>query len=105
MYWYIDTLSTANMNKNYKELCKLFLSIEDKKEADLLLRDLFTPQELEEFSERWQIVQELNNGTPQRAIAQKLNVSISTITRGSTTLKYGSKGFSYFLTKLKKSSK
>lgn len=93
------------MNKNYKELCKLLLSIENEKEADLLLRDLFTPQELEEFSERWQIVQELDKGTPQREIAQKLNVSISTITRGSTTLKYGSKGFSYFLTKFKKSSK
>lgn len=93
------------MNKNYKELCRLFLSMESAKEANILLEDLFTPQELEEFSGRWQIVQELSKGTPQREIAQKLNVSISTITRGSTTLKYGSNGFSYFLAKLKKTSK
>ena len=89
------------MKKNYKELCRLLASIENEKEADLLLRDLFTPQELDEFSERWNIVQELDKGTPQREIAKKLEVSISTITRGSTELKYGSKGFALFLAKSK----
>lgn len=88
------------MKKPYKELLQLFASIEDEKEADLLLADLFTPQEIEVLSERWQIVQELAKGTPQREIAKRLGTSISTVTRGSIALKHGSKGFSYFLKKL-----
>lgn len=91
-----------NMKKNYKELCELFASIKNKKEANILLKDLFTPQELEGFSERWQIAKELSKGTPQRKIAEKLHVSISTVTRGSIALKYGSKGFTAFLAKFKK---
>ena len=90
------------MNKNYHQLCKLFAAIQNVKEADRLIRDLFTPQEIKVLTERWQIIQELAKGTSQRKVAKKLNVSISTITRGSTTLKYGTKGFSHFLRKLQK---
>lgn len=87
-------------SKAYKQLCKLFASVENVREANLLIQDLLTPQEIEILIERWQIIQELAKGTPQREIAKKLNTSISTITRGSTALKYGSKGFIYFLKKL-----
>lgn len=88
--------------KHYKELCALLASIDSPKEADLLLSDLFTPQEVASLIERWQIVQLLKQGMPQRDIAEKLNISISTITRGSRALQYGSGGFDYFLKKLKK---
>jgi hypothetical protein len=33
---------------------------------------LLTPQELESLAERWQLIQELDKGTPQRDIAEKL---------------------------------
>ena len=89
-------------SKHYRELCELFASLESTKEADHLFQDLFTPQEIDSLIERWQIIQLLAKGVPQRAIAEKLNISISTITRGSRALQYGSGGFQYFLKKLKK---
>lgn len=68
------------------------------------MADILTPQELASVAERWQLIQELHKGTPQRDIAKKLNLSISKITRGSRMLQYGSGGFSLFLKKLKKTN-
>jgi TrpR family trp operon transcriptional repressor len=88
--------------QHYKELCELFASIESTKDADRLLQDMLTPQELESLAERWQLVQLLAKGMSQRDIAEKLQVSISKVTRGSRVLQYGEGGFLYFLKKLKK---
>lgn len=88
------------MKKSYRDLCKLLASVNDEKEADMLLEDLFTPQERAVLTERWQIVQELAKGTSQRRISEKLGTSISTVTRGSLAFQHGSKGFLYFLKKL-----
>lgn len=90
--------------KHYQQLCELFAAIENEKEADLLLQDILTPQEMDSLAERWQLVQELAKGTPQREIADKLKISISKITRGSRVLQYGSGGFLKFLKKLGKIS-
>lgn len=88
--------------KHYRELCELLAAIGNPKEADQLLQDLLTPQEIESLAERWQLVQLLAKGMSQREIAEKLNVSISKVTRGSRVLQYGSGGFKLFLEKLKK---
>lgn len=89
-------------SRHFKELYELFASMDTEKEVELLLNDLLTPQELAQLAERWQLIQELHNGTPQRDIAKKLGVSISKITRGSRMLQYGGGGFGYFLKKLRK---
>jgi len=88
--------------KHLKELYELFTSISSEKEAEKLLKDILTPQEMASLAERWQLIQMLEAGVPQRTIAQKLNLSISKITRGSRVLKYGSGGLKHFLKKLKK---
>ena len=88
--------------KHRKDLYELFASVKTVKEAKMLLEDMLTPQELASLAERWQLVQELHKGTPQRTIAKKLNLSISKITRGSNALQRGTGGFAYFLKKLKK---
>lgn len=90
--------------KHYRELCRLFASIKNEKEADRLLQDILTPQEIDSLAERWQLIQELEKGTPQREISEKLKVSISKITRGSRVMQYGAGGFKHFLSKLKKRS-
>ncbi len=89
-------------DRHYKELCELFASVGSVKEADLLLQDILTPQEVASLAERWQLVQLLAQDMPQRDIAEKLNVSISKVTRGSRVLQYGKGGFVHFLRKLKK---
>jgi len=71
----------------------------------MLLEDMLTPQELASLSERWQLIQKLDAGEPQRDIAEELGVSISKITRGSRMLQYGKGGFGYFLKKLHKAKK
>jgi len=88
--------------KHLQELFELFAEVETSKEAEKLLLDILTPQELESVAERWQLIQALHAGKPQREIAHALKLSISKITRGSRMLKYGSGGFRHFLRKLKK---
>ena len=88
--------------KHLRELFALFASIESVKESEKLLRDILTPQEIDDIAERWQLVQALASGMTQRDIAKKLNISISKITRGSHELQYGSGGFQLFLEKMKK---
>jgi Trp operon repressor len=88
--------------KHYKALCTLFASVKTPQEADMLLRDILTPQETDSLAERWQLIQLLDRGMAQRDIAQKLNVSISKVTRGSRALQYGTGGFRYFLDRMKR---
>lgn len=66
----------------------------------MLLEDILTPQEIASLSERWQLIQMLYAGVPQREISKELGISISKITRGSRMLQFGSGGFLYFLKKL-----
>ncbi len=87
--------------KHKEELLELFSSINTHEEAEALLEDLLTPQEMASLAERWQLVKELAAGTPQRDIAKKLKLSISKITRGSRVLQYGTGGLPYFIEKLK----
>ena len=86
----------------FHDLYALFAAVRTHKEAEMLLKDMLTPQELDSIAERWQLVQSLNSGDSQRDIAKKLKISISKITRGSRMLQYGSGGFEYFLKKMQK---
>lgn len=88
--------------KHVKELAQLFSSIESEEEAAKLLKDLCTPQEIDSFAERWEIIQQLAARKTQREVAEKLGVSISKVTRGSRVLQYGEGGFELFLKKLQK---
>ena len=86
-------------SRHLHDLYKLFVSVRNEKEAKILLEDILTPKELQEVAERWQIVRALAAGIPQRTIADNLDVSIATITRGSRALHHGSGGFQHFLRK------
>lgn len=86
--------------KAFRELFELFAAIDSPKEAEMILKDILTPQELEAVTERWQLIQGLASGMTQRDVAKKYGVSISKITRGSHELQYGTGGFRHFLKKL-----
>ncbi len=90
------------MPSSDRDLYRLFASIKNEEEAELLLKDILTPQELDSVGERWELIQALASGMPQRKIAEKHGISISKITRGSRMLQYGSGGFALFLKRLKK---
>ena len=56
-------------------------------EMECALRDLLTSSELIDVANRLQIFEMLEEGVPQRQIADKLGVGIATVTRGSNALK------------------
>ena len=80
-------------NKFISELAQVLVKIKDKKTAEDFLVNILTPKELDEVSRRLQIVKMLKKGMAQREIAEKLHVSIGTVSRGSRELQYGPKGF------------
>jgi TrpR family trp operon transcriptional repressor len=84
-------------------LFRLIASVKNAKEAELLLKDLLTPQEIDSVAERVELVRALASGKPQRSIAQDLGVSISKITRGSRVLKYGTGALKRSIMKLLRS--
>jgi TrpR family trp operon transcriptional repressor len=69
------------------ELIAVFTRIQDPEKMEIFLREIFTPKELKDLALRWQLLKELHDGLPQRAIAQKHRISLCKITRGSKILK------------------
>ncbi|HLD24604.1 MAG TPA: YerC/YecD family TrpR-related protein [Patescibacteria group bacterium] len=75
------------------ELFRAILEIKSEKEATNFFRDLLTLPELNEFANRWQIVKMLVAGQSYLAIAKKLNVSTTTVTRVALWLNNGMGGY------------
>lgn len=76
-------------SKFIKNLAATVADIDDAKIAENFLRNLLTPNELEEIARRLEIFKLLKQGLPQRTVAEKLQVSIGTVSRGARELKYG----------------
>ena len=71
------------------QLISALLSIENKEEMKDFLRGILTEGELEEITQRLQIVKMLKQGVPQHEIASRLGVGVATVTRGSKELQKG----------------
>ena len=77
-----------NTDKQYTfELMKHLLALKTPDEMEQALRALLTPAEFSEVTKRLQIFKMLEQGIPQRQIAETLGVGIATVTRGSRALK------------------
>jgi TrpR family transcriptional regulator, trp operon repressor len=72
-----------------KKIASILFLADDEKELQSILEDLLTPAEVKDLEERIAIVQHLLTGEPQRAVAKKLKVSISKVSRGSLLLHCG----------------
>jgi len=88
--WYDGSMRSTQA---YKALVRMLELSRTTAEWDALLQDLLTPNERESLAERWQIIQLLAKGMPQRDVAHTLGVSISKVTRGSRVLQEGKGGF------------
>ena len=76
-----------------KDLIRVLSALDDELAMSRLLRDIFTPSEVEAIGERWEIVKLLAAGCSQRTVRDELGVSIGTVSRGARQLKYGEDGF------------
>jgi Trp operon repressor len=54
-----------------------------------VLNDLMTPQEMMELVERIHLFRQLKDGKTQRAIAEDMGISVTTVNRGSRVLQFG----------------
>ncbi|WP_321367850.1 Trp family transcriptional regulator [uncultured Desulfuromusa sp.] len=77
---------SANI-KHINYLVNHLLIQESPAAMEKALRDLLTTSELIDVANRLQIFEMLEQGIPQRQIADRLGVGIATVTRGSNTLK------------------
>lgn len=71
----------------YTDLVALFAKTTDQQEMLKLFEEIFTPAERKDLALRWNLMQELYRGKPQRAIAKEYHISLCKITRGSKILK------------------
>lgn len=60
-----------------------------KDDLDGFLEDILSPQEIETIDERIKVMHALVAGKTQREIAEELDISITTVSRGSRILQYG----------------
>lgn len=88
-----------NYSKNTENLFKAILSLDSLKEAKDFFRDLCTIDELKEMGERWEIVRLLDKGLTYREIADRLEVSTTTISRVASWLNNGTGGYRNVLNK------
>ena len=76
------------MKAGWEKLLTLCLKLDKKQELNELFQAMLTPDEYENIGKRILIMEELiKKESSQRQIADKLNVSIAKITRGSNELK------------------
>lgn len=78
------------MNTDQKHITELvghLMAIRSEEQMEKALRDLLTPSEFAEVVKRLQIFKLLEQGVPQRQIAETLGVGIATVTRGSRALR------------------
>jgi TrpR family trp operon transcriptional repressor len=78
-------MNTSKIEKN--ELLDHLLTAKNSDEMDHCLGQLLTPSEYEEVIKRLQIFKMLEQGIPQRKIAETLGVGIATVSRGARALK------------------
>ena len=78
---------------------QLIKKCDSDEELSQLMEDSFTPSEFEMIEERFHILYQLQQGLTQRDVKDKLKVSISTVTRASRVLKYGTGIFKKLVTR------
>lgn len=70
-----------------EKLAHILASMENKEDIKNLLLEILTESEIKDLSLRWQLMEELFAGVPQRKISADLGISLCKITRGSKILK------------------
>jgi len=80
-------------NEKEKFLVKTFLKLKTEQEEENFLRDLLTIKEIEEFANRLEMARLLKKGMSYKAIAKKLEVSTTTVTRVAHWLFRGCGGY------------
>ena len=63
-------------NQNFSEICGIVSRLNTKGEAEIFLNELLTKSELQDLSQRWNILKMLSEKESQRNISKTLSVSL-----------------------------
>ncbi|HZX49710.1 MAG TPA: YerC/YecD family TrpR-related protein [Candidatus Paceibacterota bacterium] len=88
--------------KTTEELAQAISALRSKQEAKKFLRDLLTPQEIMEFSRRWQAARMLSESIPYSQIEKETGLSSTTVARVSRWLNKGMGGYKLMIDRLAK---
>jgi len=72
-----------------EELFEVFTLLRNPKEAQDFLTDLLTPEEIERFAVRWQIMKLSVEGLNRGEIQARVGASLSTISRARRVVTHG----------------
>jgi len=89
-------------NKKTNKLFEAILNLKSVNEAERFFRDLMTIQEIQTFSERFDVARLLKKGLSYRKIAKRTGVSTTTISRVNQWLNKGMNGYKLVLERLGK---
>ncbi len=70
-----------------RDLVDILCEISDSETMHKFLSEILTPAEKKDLILRWELLKQLAEGKPQRAIAADLHISLCKITRGARILK------------------
>lgn len=84
------------------DLYQGILKLKTPAEVAAFWRDLLTLKEIKTIDKRFAMAKLLYQGLPYAAIAKKLKVSTTTVTRTAFWLKHGKGGYQLVLSRLKK---
>lgn len=76
-------------NKSLQHFITTIKNISTEKDLLTFFEGILTPEEIKEIPQRLEIVRRLQQGIPQRTIANDLKVGIATVTRGSKEVQKG----------------
>ncbi|MBU1039019.1 hypothetical protein KKC17_02175 [Patescibacteria group bacterium] len=91
-------------NLNSQDLFKAITSLKTTEEAKRFFRDLCTPEELIDMTDRWQAAKLLAKDVDYRQVADKLGMSTTTVGRVATWLRRGMGGYQLVLDRLTKAN-
>jgi TrpR-related protein YerC/YecD len=94
------TFDRSWTNDDTEALFKAVLSLETTDEASVFFRDLCTLKELNDMSQRWAVVRQLDRGLSYREISAVTGVATATITRINQWLRHGTGGYRMALSRI-----
>lgn len=83
-------------SKMINQLYDVFISLESRKDCEMLFEDLFTDKEIEQFAQRIEAAKLLISGKTYSQVIEKTDISSATLSRVSRCVQYG-KGYTKFL--------
>ena len=80
-------MNNINKDKKLLEIYEIISKLNQVESVESFINELFTPSEIEDIVQRWNILKMLSEKNSQRNISSTLSVSLCKVTRGAKILK------------------